>query len=125
MMTFVGVCQRLRKSDPFSGRLPILARLLLSGRNKESETTSLLNGNPLKGINMLVLSRRKDETIVFPELGITVEVIRVDGNKVRLGIKAPESIRILRGELEEIVTDFDNANFLGSQKPYAAVDQVA
>ena len=74
---------------------------------------------------MLVLSRRKEETIVFPELGITVEVIRVDGNKVRLGIKAPESIRILRGELEETVTDFDNANFLGSEMPYAAANQVA
>jgi carbon storage regulator CsrA len=48
---------------------------------------------------MLVLSRRKNESIEFPELGITVEVIRVKGNAVRLGIKAPDRVRILRGEL--------------------------
>ncbi len=48
---------------------------------------------------MLVLSRKQDEEIVFPELGITVQVIRTKGNQVRLGIKAPSDIRVLRGEL--------------------------
>lgn len=56
---------------------------------------------------MLVLTRRPDETIVFPELGITVEVIMTKGNKVRLGIKAPDSVRILRGELEKFATEFE------------------
>lgn len=56
---------------------------------------------------MLVLSRRKDESIVLPELGITIEVIRVKGNKVRLGIKAPDSVRILRSELESVVSEFE------------------
>lgn len=57
---------------------------------------------------MLVLSRRPEETIVFPELGITVEVIRTKGNTVRLGIKAPEEVRILRGELQSIVAEFED-----------------
>lgn len=48
---------------------------------------------------MLVLSRREDQTIVFPDLGITVRVLRPGKHHVRLGIEAPESIRILRGEL--------------------------
>ena len=48
---------------------------------------------------MLVLSRKQDEEIVFPELGISVRVIRTKGNQVRLGIKAPTDIRVLRGEL--------------------------
>jgi len=52
-----------------------------------------------KEIVMLVLSRRPDEKIVFPELGISIKVIRTKGNQVRLGIQAPETIRILRGEL--------------------------
>ena len=56
---------------------------------------------------MLVLSRKVNETVEFPELGITVEVVRVKGNAVRLGIKAPNSIRILRGELVEIVGEFE------------------
>jgi carbon storage regulator len=59
---------------------------------------------------MLVLSRRKDESIVLPDLGITIEVIRIKGNKVRLGIKAPDSVRILRSELESIATDFEITN---------------
>ena len=50
---------------------------------------------------MLVLSRRPEEEIVFPELGISVKVIRTKGNEVRLGITAPNSVRILRGELTE------------------------
>ena len=40
---------------------------------------------------MLVLSRRKDESII---IGDDVEIIIVDvrGDKIRLGIKAPKSI---------------------------------
>lgn len=48
---------------------------------------------------MLVLTRRAQEQIVFPELGITVEVNRISGNRVRLGISAPDDIKIVRGEL--------------------------
>lgn len=56
---------------------------------------------------MLVLSRKTNETIELPELGISIEVIRVKGGSVRLGITAPKSIRILRGELLETVMDFE------------------
>jgi carbon storage regulator CsrA len=48
---------------------------------------------------MLVLSRRQDEKIVFPQLGITVEVLRIAGRSVRLGVTAPSNIRVLRHEL--------------------------
>jgi carbon storage regulator len=48
---------------------------------------------------MLVLSRRKAEKIRFPELGITLEIISVKGNTVRVGIDAPQEIRIMRGEV--------------------------
>lgn len=49
---------------------------------------------------MLILSRREAEKILFPQLGITVEISRIQGRKVRLGIKAPDEIRIIRAELE-------------------------
>lgn len=49
---------------------------------------------------MLVLSRRGDESIVFPNLGITVKVLRVDRNKAKLGISAPPEVRIMRQEVE-------------------------
>ena len=47
---------------------------------------------------MLVLSRKKNETIVI-DGRITIEVIQVKGKGVRLGINAPSDVRILRGEL--------------------------
>ena len=50
---------------------------------------------------MLVLSRRPSEKILFPNVGISVEIIQTKGNTVRVGIEAPEDIRILRGELEQ------------------------
>jgi len=57
---------------------------------------------------MLVLSRKTNETIELPELGISIEVTQIKGAAVRLGIKAPESIRILRGELLQTVMDFED-----------------
>ena len=48
---------------------------------------------------MLVLSRREQEAIVFPKLGIRIEITRLKGKAVSLGIEAPESIRVLRGEI--------------------------
>jgi len=51
---------------------------------------------------MLVLSRRPNEKIVFPTLGITVEVCSINRNVVRVGIDAPPDVPILR---KEIATD--------------------
>ncbi len=48
---------------------------------------------------MLVLSRKQNETIVFPNLGISVEILRVAGRSVSVGVRAPEKFQILRGEL--------------------------
>lgn len=49
---------------------------------------------------MLVLSRKLNESIqIGPE--ITLKVIRVSGNRVRLAIDAPRSVRVMRGEISE------------------------
>jgi len=50
---------------------------------------------------MLVLTRRQNDKIVFPNLGISVEVLRVSGNAVRVGVKAPSDVTILRHEVAE------------------------
>lgn len=50
---------------------------------------------------MLVLSRRPNEKIVFPTLGVTVEVCSINRNVVRVGIDAPPSVPILRKELAD------------------------
>lgn len=55
---------------------------------------------------MLILTRKFDETIEIPSLGVSVLVVSIHPNKVRLGVTAPESASILRGEiLEEIECD--------------------
>jgi len=48
---------------------------------------------------MLVLSRRESERIKLGD-SIVVTVVRVTGDRVRLGIEAPADILVLRGELE-------------------------
>lgn len=48
---------------------------------------------------MLVLSRRQNEEIKLGD-SIVVTVVRVTGDRVRLGIKAPSDVLVLRGELE-------------------------
>jgi len=51
---------------------------------------------------MLVLTRRIDEGIVIQD-NIIVTVLNVEGDKVKLGIAAPQEVRILRKELFEAV----------------------
>ncbi len=48
---------------------------------------------------MLVLSRSRNDKIVFPNLGITVEILNIASNKVRVGIDAPPNVTVLRHEL--------------------------
>lgn len=47
---------------------------------------------------MLVLSRKKNESIVI-DANITITVLEVRGEKVRLGINAPKTVPIHRSEV--------------------------
>jgi len=47
---------------------------------------------------MLVLSRKSGEKITVGEVTFTIN--RIKGNKVVVGIEAPERVKILRGELK-------------------------
>jgi carbon storage regulator CsrA len=51
-------------------------------------------------IKMLVLSRKVGEKLVI-DGNITVEVVKIQGNRVSLGIVAPTDVKILRGELNQ------------------------
>ena len=48
---------------------------------------------------MLVLSRKCGEKIVIPELGIELTVLEIRGDRIRLGINAPESVKVHREEV--------------------------
>ncbi len=47
---------------------------------------------------MLVLTRKLNERIQIGDK-ITVSILRIKGNSVRVGIEAPRQVRVVRGEL--------------------------
>lgn len=51
---------------------------------------------------MLVLSRKKDEKIVMGDY-ITLMVIEIRGDKVRLGIEAPRDVTVHREEVYDAI----------------------
>ncbi|AMV31479.1 hypothetical protein VN12_05130 [Pirellula sp. SH-Sr6A] len=52
---------------------------------------------------MLVLSRKVGERLVI-DGNITVEIVKIQGNRISLGIVAPSNVKVLRGELERTPT---------------------
>lgn len=48
---------------------------------------------------MLVLSRSVGEVICLPDLGITIKVVQLRGKAATIGIDAPRTICIQRGEI--------------------------
>jgi carbon storage regulator len=60
---------------------------------------------------MLVLGRKQSEKVLING-NITLTVVEIQGNRVRLAIDAPVDVRILRGELLHDASDADLA-----QKP--------
>ena len=53
---------------------------------------------------MLVLSRKETERIRLGD-SIVVTVVRVSGDKVRLGIEAPSDVLVLRDELSPLTKE--------------------
>ncbi len=47
---------------------------------------------------MLVLTRKKNETVRIGQ-DIEITLIQIDGDRVKIGIQAPNTLTILRGEL--------------------------
>jgi len=52
--------------------------------------------------DMLVLSRKKNESIVINDQ-ITIVVVEIRGDKVRLGIEAPKDVPVHRREVYEAI----------------------
>ena len=57
---------------------------------------------------MLVLSRKKNESIVINN-DITIVVVEIRGDKVRLGVEAPKEVPVHRREVYEAIHRKDAA----------------
>ena len=68
---------------------------------------------------MLVLSRKQNQSVIIDNQ-IEIEVLKIKGNTVRLGIKAPSDIKILRGELSPFEIEV-NISDLGDSRVNSSI----
>jgi carbon storage regulator len=69
---------------------------------------------------MLVLSRRAGESVVIGD-GVTVSVLEVRGDVVRIGIDAPRSVAVHRAEL---LVELEQSNKEAASPSEDAVDSL-
>jgi len=68
---------------------------------------------------MLVLSRKKNESIVIND-DITIVVVEIRGDKVRLGVEAPKEVPVHRREVFDAIHRGEDRGNQGPRKPDAA-----
>ena len=64
---------------------------------------------------MLVLSRKKDETIRIGQ-DVTIRIIRTSSGSVRIGVEAPRGMEVYRGELRPGASTHDEDKGLKRRK---------
>jgi len=71
---------------------------------------------------MLVLTRKKNESLIIGD-NIEIEILSIDGEQVKIGIKAPKDVDIHR---KEVYLAIQKANSDAAQQPisFAALDQL-
>ncbi len=71
---------------------------------------------------MLVLTRKQQQQIQIGE-GVTITILKVKGNTVRIGIEAPSDVKIVRSELEP-EEEAAPAEEVESKSPINRIDQI-
>lgn len=65
---------------------------------------------------MLVLSRKKNESIVIND-DITIVVVEIRGDKVRLGVEAPREVPVHRREVYDAIKRSQQSESNGEEAP--------
>jgi carbon storage regulator len=73
-----------------------------AGRRASNGKYAKLPVHCTKESTMLVLSRKKNESIVIND-DITIVVVEIRGDKVRLGVEAPKEVPVHRNEVYEAI----------------------
>jgi len=69
---------------------------------------------------MLILTRKEDEKILINE-DIKISVVEIKGNKVKLGIEAPDEVEILR---EEVYKSVEQENIEATKERKVPLNQL-
>ena len=85
-----------------------LGVMLVPGRCHNNDSQVLSKGD----INMLVLSRRNNESIVIGH-DIVITVVEIRGDKVRLGIDSPTEVPVHRQEVYDAIHRQENSDIIG------------
>lgn len=70
---------------------------------------------------MLVLTRKKNESIIIND-DITIVVVEIRGDKVRLGIEAPKEVPVHRKEVYEAIQRAEQEKDKEQEGGYAGLD---
>ena len=57
---------------------------------------------------MLILARKKDESIIIDD-HIEISIVEIKGDQVKIGIKAPRSVKIFRHEVYLAIQEANKA----------------
>jgi carbon storage regulator len=71
---------------------------------------------------MLIISRKAEQSIILNG-NITVKVLGIEGDRVKLGIVAPGDVRVLRSELLDEVRSQNVAASRGNKEALGAIRQ--
>ena len=100
---------RGRPASPYPLRRVVALANWLAGKECGRCTGQLREGRNV----MLVLSRKKNESIVINN-DITIVVVEIRGDKVRLGVEAPKEVPVHRREVYDAIKRNEAA---GSETP--------
>ncbi len=70
---------------------------------------------------MLVLSRQRGDGIVLPQHDVEIVVVSINGDKVRLGVRAPDTTAIYRAEVWTAI-ERDAARRVAHTRKWEAID---